>query len=455
MFQQSRRPRAGAASMVFALACAGGAAAAPSFQVGFTEEKVAVGLTSPSAITAAPDGRVFIAQQDGVIRLLKHDTLLARPFATLEAESYGERGLMGLALDTGFTNNGYVYVYYSSEAGGYHNRVTRLIASGDTALPGELLLLRASWLSSMYQWSHTGGGLEVGADGKLYIGVGDQEVSPNGQDSTTTSGKILRINTDGSIPGDNPWASAGEPMSAIWATGLRNPFKLGVDRALGTVYANDVGPGSYEEVNIVHKRGNYGWDQWEGADTANLRPEFTSPALFYGHGVDCAVMGGDVYRPEKQRLPERYVGAYFFLDFCSGRIRVLGPDSGASEVFGAAGAYSVDMTFDRGGNLYYIQRGYATGYTSPGASAAFKVTFADSSGGTAVRAAARGAAPAPGSVLAWADGGRLRVPAGMTALTWYDLSGRALWEARRLVPGSELTPPSTLRGVGRVLWRER
>jgi glucose/arabinose dehydrogenase len=451
MLQQARGPRAcAAAALMFC-----GAAAAAGFEVGFTETKVAEGLTSPTAVVATPDGRVLIAQQNGIIRLVKNDTLVPKPFAAVAADDYGERGLLGMALDTGFSANGYVYVFHSVNVDGYHNRVTRLTASGDTALPEAHLVLRVSDLSSAYQWSHNGGGLEVGGDGKLYIGVGDQEVSTNAQDPASPNGKILRINADGSIPEDNPRAAQNTGSArGIWAIGLRNPFKLGVDGVTGKVFANDIGWGTTEEINEIRKNGNYAWDQWEGPDSDTTGADYAKPVYSYKHGVDCAVMGGDVYRPESSRLPARYVGAYFFLDFCSGRIRVMGAQPESASVFGTVGAYSIDMSFDRAGNLYYVQRGYATGYTSVGTSAAFKITFVDSSGATGLRARA----PAPraaGAVLAWVDGGRLRVPAEMTAVTLFDLSGRRLWEARGLVPGGHVTLPANLRGVGRVLWRAR
>lgn len=182
-------------------ACAAGAAVFPS---PFREANVAPGLTSPTALAVAPDGRVFIALQSGVVRVVRNDTLLERPFGSVDADAYGERGLLRIALDTGFGSNGRVYLYYTA-AHPLRNRVSALTASGDTALPGEAVLLDLPDLSDPYQWSHTGGGLAVGADGKLYVGTGDQELWDIARDLGSPYGKILRIDPDGSIPPDNPW----------------------------------------------------------------------------------------------------------------------------------------------------------------------------------------------------------------------------------------------------------
>jgi glucose/arabinose dehydrogenase len=429
-------------------ACAAGAAVFPS---PFYESKVAPGLTSPTALAVAPDGRVFIALQSGVIRVVRNDTLLERPFDSVAADTYGERGLLGIALDTGFGSNGRVYLYYTA-AHPLRNRVSVLTASGDTALPGETVLLDLPDLSDPYQWSHTGGGLVVGADGKLYIGTGDQELWDIARDLNSPYGKILRIDPDGSIPADNPWADSVQgPARAVWAFGFRNPFKLGVDRAAGRVYANDVGWTSHEEVNLVQRGRGYGWAAHEGPSPDSLSP-YVDPLLDYRHGKDCAVMGGDAYRPEDPRLPVSFVGKFFFADFCSGIVRALDPATGIAEEFGTGIDYPVDLAFNRRGDLYYLSRGYATGWTVTGASSMWKVSFGDSSNsGTGLRPALRGARAANGAVFV---GGlsRLLVPGGMTDLTVLDLQGRILWEIRGLRQGETVTLPGHLRGVLRARW---
>jgi glucose/arabinose dehydrogenase len=433
-------------------ACAAGAAKFPS---PYTEAKVAPGLTSPTALAIAPDGRVFVALQDGAIRIIRNDSLLERPFASVPADIYGERGLLGIALDTGFTSNGRVYLYYTTAIPVLHNRVSSLTASGDTALPEETILLEFPELTDPWQYSHTGGGLVVGTDGKLYIGSGDQELWDIASDLRSPFGKILRLDPDGSIPVDNPWADSVEgPARAVWAAGFRNPFKLGVDRATGRIYAGDVGWSTREEVNLVQRGRHFGWARQEGPSPDSLTP-YAQPLFSYTHGYDCAVMGGDAYRPKDPKLPAAYVGKYFFADFCSGSVRALDLETGAVEVVGTEISYPIDLAFNRLGDLYYISRGYPTGNTIAGASAVWKVAFGDSTNsGTGVRSAVRRSSAANGAVFV---GGlsRLIVPPGMTGVTVLDLTGRAVWEIRGIHPGEAVPLPAHVRGALRARWIEK
>jgi glucose/arabinose dehydrogenase len=292
----------------------------------------------------------------------------------------------------------------------------------------------------------------VGTDGKLYIGSGDQELWDIARDPGSPFGKILRINSDGSIPADNPWADSLQGTArAIWAGGFRNPFKLGVDRATGRVFANDVGWSTYEEVNLVQGGRQFGWALEEGPSSDSLSP-YVQPLFAYPHGPDCAVMGGDTYRPEVPKLPAAYVGKFFFADFCSGLVRALDPETGIAQVIGRGISYPIDLAFNRQGDLYYISRGYATGMTLAGVSAVWKVAFGDSTNsGSGVRPDSRRTSAADGATFV---GGlsRLIVPAGMTGVAVLDLSGRALWEIRGIKPGDVVSLPAHLRGVLRARW---
>jgi glucose/arabinose dehydrogenase len=191
---------------------------------GFFETLVASGLRGPTAMQFAPDGRLFVCEQSGSVRVIKDGVLLTAPFVTLNVNDEGERGLLGIAFDPNFAVNQYVYLYYTATSPAVHNRVSRFTANGNVAVAGsESIVLELDNLSSAS--IHNAGALGFGPDGKLYIGVGDNADGSNAQTVTNLFGKILRINKDGTIPTDNPFYSqAGGRNRAIWSLGLRNPF---------------------------------------------------------------------------------------------------------------------------------------------------------------------------------------------------------------------------------------
>ena len=171
---------------------------------GFTESLFVDDLDNPTAMAFAPDGRLFVAEQGGTVRIVAPDgSLKPQPFATFDTTDEGERGVIGLALDPGFAQNGFVYVYYTVLPSGgepLHNRVVRLTAAGDVAQAGSTVtVFDLDPLSGAT--NHTGGAMHFGADGKLYVAVGDNANGPLAQSMTTTHGKMLRLNPDGSIPG--------------------------------------------------------------------------------------------------------------------------------------------------------------------------------------------------------------------------------------------------------------
>src|ERR1043165_7860402 len=197
------------------------AATVPS---GFTDTLVAGGLSIPTAMALAPDGRIFVCQQGGALRVIKNGALLPTPFLTVTVDSQGERGLLGVAFDPNFVSNQLVYVYYTATTPTIHNRISRFTANGDVALAGsETILMDLPSLSAAT--NHNGGALHFGPDGNLYAAVGDNANGANAQSLSTVLGKVLRINKDGSIPADNPfYGSTAGNNRAIWAVGLRNPY---------------------------------------------------------------------------------------------------------------------------------------------------------------------------------------------------------------------------------------
>src|SRR4029453_3486158 len=181
--------------------------------------------------------------------------LLATPFLSLTVDSAGERGLLGVAFDPNFVTNQYVYVYYTVPGSPAHNRVRRYTADGDVAVSGSgFTLLDLNDLSSAT--NHNGGALHFGLDGKLYIAVGENASPSNAQTLTNLLGKVLRINSDGSIPPDNPFVGVAGAREEIWALGLRNPFTFAIHPFTGRVFINDVGQNTYEETNNGASAGN-------------------------------------------------------------------------------------------------------------------------------------------------------------------------------------------------------
>ncbi|MFA6958963.1 MAG: PQQ-dependent sugar dehydrogenase [Thermoanaerobaculia bacterium] len=324
-----------------------------TFPGGFSETTVS-GLTAPTAMAIAPDGRIFVCQQTGALRVIRNGALLATPFTTVTVDSTGERGLLGVAFDPDFLTNHFVYVYYTATTPAVHNRISRFTASGDAAVPAsELILLDLNDLSAT---NHNGGAIHFGRDGKLYAAAGENAVPSNSQTLTNLLGKILRLNSDGTIPTDNPfYGTATGNNRAIWALGLRNPFTFGVHPLSGRIFIDDVGQSTWEEINDGVAGGNYGWPDTEGPTSD---PRFVTPIHWYANNnaVECAIAGGTFYAPEVRQFGASYTDSYFFADLCGGWIRRL--DTGnASNAFGSGVPNPVDLQIGDDGNLHYIARG--------------------------------------------------------------------------------------------------
>lgn len=348
------------AALVALQASLGGAATLP---IGFAESLVASGLSSPTAMAFAPDGRLFVCEQGGRLRVVKNGALLATPFVTLTVDSPGERGLLGVAFDPAFTTNGYVYVYYTATTPAVHNRLSRFTAAGDVAVPGsEAILLELDNLSGAT--NHNGGAIHFGPDGMLYVAVGDNATGSNAQTLANLHGKVLRLHADGTIPTDNPfYAAATGKNRAIWALGLRNPFTFAFHRVSGRMFVNDVGQSAWEEINDGIVGSNYGWPATEGA-TAN--PAYRSPLFAYGHvggtSGGCAITGGAFYDAAVRPFPAGYHDTYFFADYCNNWIRAFDPATGTAAVFATGVSSPVDLKVQPDGSLYYLARGASAVY---------------------------------------------------------------------------------------------
>ena len=338
-------------------------AAAATLIPGFTEAPVASGLSQPTSMAFAPDGRLFVTLQGGALRVIKNDALLPTPFLTLTVDSSGERGLLGVAFDPNFAANQFIYLYYTVPGSPAHNRVSRFTANGDVVQVGsELPLLDLDDLSSAT--NHNGGSLNFGADGKLYIGVGENANGANSQTLANLLGKMLRINSDGTIPADNPFfATATGKNRAIWALGLRNPFTFGIQPGTGRIFIDDVGQSTWEEIDDGMPGANYGWPISEG--NMNLAAGQTGPLYTYPHSggsiTGCAITGGAFYNPTTLQFPAAYVGKYFFSDLCGNWIKVFDPVGVSVADFATGISSPVKMQVGPSGSLYYLYGAGGTG----------------------------------------------------------------------------------------------
>ena len=325
---------------------------------GFVETTVVTGLANPTAMAFAPDGRLFVAQQGGAVRVIRNGALLPTPFVTVSVNAAGERGLLGIAFDPQFTSNQFVYIYYTAATPTIHNRVSRFTAAGDIAVAGSELVLMD--LPTLNATNHNGGAIHFGPDGLLYIAVGENAVGANAQSLNSPLGKILRIAKDGTIPASNPFAGQTTGLSrAIWALGLRNPFTFtfSPDGAAPEMLINDVGQGTWEEVNVGQEGANYGWPATEGPTDD---PRFVTPLYAYTQAASggCAITGAARYPLLVPQFPPEYGGDYFFADLCGGWIRQYDFATGIVATNFVAGIIApVDLAVGPDGALYFLARG--------------------------------------------------------------------------------------------------
>jgi glucose/arabinose dehydrogenase len=350
-----------------------GAVAQPA---GFTRNEGWVsGLANATAFAQAPDGRLFVAEQGGTLRVVKNGALLATPFVSIAVDSAGERGLIGVALSPAFATNGFVYVYATRTTGGAHNRISRFTAAGDVAAPGsETALVDLPNLSSAT--NHNGGGMHFGPDGKLYVGVGENANPAQAQSLSVPFGKLLRFNEDGTIPADNPFfATQTGSARAIWAYGLRNPYTFAFQPATGRLHINDVGQNTWEEIDVGAAGANYGWPNSEGPD--NVGAGITGPLFAYKHSpaappgsgpggfiTGFAIAGGAFY-PASGPFPAAYRDQYYFADFVGQFVARYDLANDAAYAFATLSAAPVDLLAGSDGALYVLTRSNVTRISAP------------------------------------------------------------------------------------------
>ena len=297
---------------------------------------ISSGLSSPVFLTQPlDDGRIFVVEQPGRIRLIKNGVLQTTPFLDLTSRvlSGGERGLLSVAFHPQYATNHFFYVYFTTQTNG-DIRIERFTASENPDVAdgtSSKLIITAPHSS---QANHNGGLLTFGPDGMLYAALGDGggggDPLGNGQNFNSILGAMIRLDVDHgdpyAIPTDNPFVGQAGRRGELWAKGLRNPWRYAFDRTTGLLYIADVGQGEREEVDVssVSTGGiNYGWNIMEGTSCYNAttcdETGLQLPVIEYTHdGGACSITGGYVYRGS---AIDGLQGHYLYSDYCAGFLK--------------------------------------------------------------------------------------------------------------------------------------
>ncbi len=335
-------------------------------------------------LTYAPDDtdRIFVGEQRGKIYVFENDQDVQEKKLFLDfsdqvtyKDTENEEGFLGLAFHPKYKENGEFFVYYTTSDTPHTSVVSRFTVSADDpnkADPeSEVELMRIP----QPFWNHNGGTIVFGPDGYLYIALGDggkaNDAFKTSQDLSSLLATILRIDVDNkqgelnyAIPADNPFVDTDDARGEIWAYGLRNPWRIAFDPKTGVLWCADVGQDLWEEVNLIVKGGNYGWNLREGMHPfekggrpSGPRPDLIDPIYEYHHDEGKSITGGNVYRGS--RVPALQ-GKYLLADYVTGFHRALDYDYEAGELKGvysiAAANNQPVMSFgdDSAGELYYM-----------------------------------------------------------------------------------------------------
>ena len=330
------------------------------------------GLSGPVFLTQPlNDGRIFVVEQAGRIRLVKNGALQTTPFLDISSRvlSGGERGLLSVAFHPQYATNHYFYVYFTSQTTG-DIRIERFTTTtnADVADPATTKLIFTTPHPNI---NHNGGLVSFGPDGMLYAAFGDggggsPDQAGNGQNQNAYLAGIIRVNVDVgdpySVPANNPFVGQANKKPELWAKGLRNPWRYAFDAATSLLYVADVGESAREEVDAVSATQggiNYGWSIMEGTTcfgaTTCSQSGLTLPILDYGHtGGACSITGGYVYRGSA--IPG-IRGHYFYSDYCAGFLRSLRYENGVAvdqKDWGITMSQVTSFGVDVAGELYIM-----------------------------------------------------------------------------------------------------
>lgn len=382
-----------AASVAVTLGTHAGAAEAATPPAGFSDSFVA-DVSRATTVEWLPSDQIAVVEQrTGRIKVAAP----GQPFTTaldLAVCANSEQGGLGLTPDPAFLGNGWIYVFYTAPVGGTCvNRVSRFTLAGSSIDPASEVILLDNVAST--GGNHNGGDLDFDGEGNLLVAIGDAGRDPRGnsgsagnndaaQDLSILNGKIVRITRDGQPAPGNPFSGSGTSRCAftgvgaspstvcqeIFAYGLRNPYRIAVDRndGAGTFFINDVGQGTFEEVNLGRVGADYGWPSREGAcpqgQNSNCPPPpagVTDPITAYGRSLGTYITAG-AFVPNGL-WPAEYDGAYLFGDGGFGNIWLRHADGsidyGTPFATGAFGLTDMTFGYDADGVmvLYYVQVG--------------------------------------------------------------------------------------------------
>ena len=368
---------------------------------GFTSEVAASGATNPTAFVWLPDGRILISEKGGTVRVFKNGALLPTPLITLpRVNDHWDRGLLSLAADPNFAQNGFLYLAYTYEnnandySGTKTARVTRVTVTGDVASPASEVVVLGKTVGSTCNAfalgtdclpsdspSHTVGTMKFAPDGSLFVTVGDsasftvvEDNALRAQNLDSLAGKVLHITTTGAGLATNPFwnGTASANRSKVWALGVRNSYRFNLRPGSNQLYLGDVGWDSWEEINVGIKGSNMGWPCYEGpAIQSGYEPKAVCQALYaQGAGATVAPLvswthnllssastGGAFY--SGTAYPAPYRGAYFYGDYAQSVIRYVTVDAsdaltGGPTDFATAADGPVDIEMGPDGSLYYL-----------------------------------------------------------------------------------------------------
>ncbi|WP_342087339.1 PQQ-dependent sugar dehydrogenase [Dyadobacter sp. OTU695] len=357
-------------------------------------EPVASGFTRPVKVTNASDGRLFVAEIGGKIKILKNGSVLSQPFLDIGAKINDPdwAGIFSIAFPPDYQASGFFYVMYvvKSKTEVQISRFSRQPANADLAdANSEVKILTIPYEDVL--GGHRGGDMAFGKDGFLYISTGDNgpgsrgvlgDPSNNSQNMGKLFGKLLRLDTSSPTPGDNP-------LSKIFALGLRNPWRFGFDRQTGDLWIGDNGQDGWEEINYLGYPfggavSNFGWNCLEGTQTYNashcapgtsyIAPKLTYPGFANNGGNDASVMGGFVYRGSRYPSMKGY---YFFGDYSTGKIGYINPQGTATPDAGISYSSLISFGEDHAGELYTLSflNGTLSKITNPGDPLPVKLLF--------------------------------------------------------------------------------
>ena len=340
----------------------------------------------PILLTHAGDGsnRMFVPQQQGIIHVFKQDSKETSVFLDMSnkvayIDKENEEGLLGMAFHPKFKANGEFFVYYTTQEESHTTVVSRFKVSKENPNQADPASEEVLMSVNHPYWNHKGGTICFGPDGYLYIAIGDggagNDPHGNGQNLQTLLGKVLRIDVDHkdgkleyAIPKDNPFIGrfANKQLIArpeIYAYGIRNIWRMSFDRANGQLWAADVGQNLWEEINLITKGGNYGWNLRESKhefapNSTGSGPGLVDPIFEYNHDIGKSITGGHVYRGKK--FPG-LVGHYLYADYVSGRLWALKYDEKKKAVvanhpipYEGAALPVISFGEDEAGEVYFM-----------------------------------------------------------------------------------------------------